>query len=100
TERTYDASQPTLADPYFLATTQNSLFAAYFNVDKKTVMMKKQTGITSEDLWIAYWVASRTGSNGEALLAARENKGSWKEVIMPLGLPAKSIGERFAVGVA
>jgi hypothetical protein len=100
TERTYDASRPALADPYFLATTQNSLFAAFFNVDKQTVMMKKQAGSSSDDLWIAYWVASRSGVNGETLLAARGKKKSWKEVVIPLGLPAKSIGERFAAEVA
>jgi hypothetical protein len=100
TERTYDASRPALADPYFLATTQNSLFAAFFNVDKQTVMIKKQTGSSSDDLWIAYWVASRSGANGETLLAERVKKKSWKEVVIPLGLPAKTIGERFAVEVA
>jgi hypothetical protein len=100
TERTYDASRPAVADPYFLATTQNSLFAAYFNVDKQTVMMKKQTGSSSDDLWIAYWVASGSGANGETLLDARGKKDSWKGVVIPLGLPAKTIGERFAAEVA
>jgi hypothetical protein len=100
TERTYDASRPALADPYFLATTQNSLFAVFFNVDKQTVMMKKQSGCSSDDLWIAYWVASRSGVSGETMLAERGKKKSWKEVVIPLGLPAKTIGERFSAEVA
>lgn len=100
TDRSYDASRPALADPYFLATTQNSFFAALFNVDKKTVVLKKQTGSSADDLWVAYWVASRSGSTGEAMLAARGKKESWKEVIVSLGLPAKSLGERFAAEVA
>lgn len=100
TDRTFDPARPTLADPYFLATTQNSFFAALFNVDKKTVVMKKQAGVSADDLWVAYWVASRSGKPGEALLAERQKKATWKEVIVPLGLPATSIGERFSTKVA
>lgn len=100
TDRSYDPSRPAAADPYFLATTQNSFFAALFNVDKKTVVMKKQAGNSAEDLWVAYWVASGSGSSPEALLALRGRKGSWKEVLAQLGLPAQSLGERFAAEVA
>ncbi|GAC1471351.1 MAG: hypothetical protein PVSMB11_07080 [Desulfuromonadaceae bacterium] len=100
TNRSYEPSRPALADPYFLATTQNSFFAALFNADKKMIVMKKQTGSSADDLWVAYWVASRSGSTGEALLVARGKKRSWQEVIVPLGLPAKSLGERFAVEAA
>ncbi len=99
TDRSYDPSRPALADPYFLATTQNSFFAALFSVDKKKIVMKKQTGSSAEDLWVAYWVASKSGSSAEDLLTARGKKDSWKDVIAPLGLPAKSLGERFAAEV-
>lgn len=96
TDRSYDPSHPALADPYFLATTQNSFFAVVFNIDKKTVVMKKQTGSSADDLWIAYWVGAKSGMAGETLLAARVGKKSWKEVLVPLGLPAQSIGERLS----
>ena len=33
TERAYDPALPFVADPYFLATTQNSFFAAAFAVE-------------------------------------------------------------------
>lgn len=100
TDRAYDPARPAIADPYFLATTQNSFFAALFNVDKKMIVMKKQNGSSVEDLWVAYWVASRSGSSAESLLAVREKKASWKEVIVPLRLPAKSLSEQFAAKVA
>ncbi|MEI7818227.1 MAG: hypothetical protein WCI45_13655, partial [Desulfuromonadales bacterium] len=61
TERKYDFSRPAVADPYFLATTQNSFFATYFAVDKKVIVMKKQTGSSADDLWIGYWIASKSG---------------------------------------
>ncbi|MRR37336.1 hypothetical protein EG829_22315, partial [bacterium] len=60
TDRSYDPASPTLADPYFLATTQNSFFATAFNVEKKTIVMKKQKGDSTADLWVAYWIASRS----------------------------------------
>jgi hypothetical protein len=100
TDRSYDPARPDLADPYFLATTQNSFFAAFFAVDKKTIVMKKQTGSSADDLWVAYWVAAKSGTTGEVLLAARGKKESWKDVVIPLGLPAKLLGERFAAEVA
>ena len=53
TDRSYDPSRPTLADPYFLATTQNSFFAALFTADKKMIVMKKQSGSSAEGRLIA-----------------------------------------------
>lgn len=96
TDRSYDPARPTIADPYFLATTQNSLFALVFNTDKKSVVIKKQQGISSEDLWIAYWIASKTGMSPETLLQAKQGKDVWSEVIASLRLPVKSLGAGFA----
>ncbi len=95
TDRSYDPSQPALADPYFLATAQNSFFAVLFNVDKKTVVMKKQAGNSADDLWVAYWLAARTGQSGETLLAERGKKESWNAVIVSMKLSAKILGDRF-----
>jgi len=96
TDRSFNPAQPALADPYFLATTQNSFFAVLFNVDKKSIVMKKQQGRSSDDLWVAYWVASRSTVSVEALLQAKEAKETWPEVIAPLRIPAKKLGSRFA----
>jgi hypothetical protein len=59
TDRFYNAERPAAADPYLLATTQNSFFAVVFNTDKKTIVIKKQQGTSSDDLWIAFWVAPK-----------------------------------------
>ena len=95
TDRSYNPSQPAMADPYFLATTQNSFFAAVFNVDKKTIVMKKQQGTSSDDLWIAYWVASKANTSSEKLLQAKQGKEVWKDVITPLRISTKALGVRF-----
>jgi hypothetical protein len=99
TDRSYDAAHPAAADPYFLASTQNSFFAAAFAVDKKTIVMAKQKGLSAEDLWIAYWLASRSGRDPDAMLQEHKSKGSWRLVAAPLAIPARSMGERVAEGL-
>lgn len=97
TDRTFEPARPGAADPYFLATTQNSFFALVFNTDKKTVVMKKQQGASSDDLWIAYWVASKTGTPPENLLREKQGKLSWDEVLAPLNISTKTLGPRFSI---
>lgn len=96
TDRSYDPAHPSLADPYFLATTQNSFFAIVFNCDKTTIVMKKQQGTSPDDLWVAYWVAFRAGMTPDRLLQAKLNSDSWKHAIMPLRLSPKTLGARFS----
>lgn len=96
TDRSFDPARPAAADPYFLATTQNSFFAVVFNTDKKSVVMKKQQGTSSDDLWVAYWVAANSVASPEALLQARQKNGAWKDVLAPLRLSPKATGARFS----
>jgi len=96
TDRAYDPARPKVADPYFLATTQNSFFAAAFGVEKKTIVVKKQKGASADDLWIAYWLATRSGADPELLLQEHKTKGSWRQVATPLAIPVKSLGGRVA----
>lgn len=96
TDRSYDAAHPAAADAYFLATTQNSFFAIVFNTDKKSIVMKKQQGTSPDDLWVAYWVASKAGKTPDSLLQAKLKSHSWKNVIVPLNLPPKILGARFS----
>ncbi len=98
-DRNYDPAQPTLADPYFLATTQNSFFAQLFAVDKGTVVMKKQGGASSDDMWIAWWVAPSAGVGAETLLQKKQGKDNWKELISPYGLNASNLGGRVAAAL-
>ncbi len=96
TDRSYDAAHPAKADTYFLATTQNSFFAIVFNTDKKSIVMKKQQGTSSDDLWIAYWIASRSGTAADDLLQAKLKSAAWKDVIAPLRLARKTVGAGFS----
>ena len=96
TDRVYDSAHPAAADTYFLATTQNSFFATVFNSDKKTIVMKKQQGTSSDDLWIAYWLASKTGTAPDNLLQAKLKSHTWKNVIFSLRLSPEILGTRFS----
>lgn len=84
TERSFNAEHPAAADPYFLATTQNSFFAVMFNVDKRTIVIKKQSGTSSDDLWVAYWLARQAKVSPDSLLQARTGKDTWKHVVEEL----------------
>jgi hypothetical protein len=99
TERAYDPGRPTGADPYFLATTQNSFMAAAFAVEKKTIVIKKQAGAAADDLWIAYWLAARTGRDVEKLLQERKDKASWRQVATPLAIIDNAPGARVAAAL-
>jgi hypothetical protein len=95
TDRSYDAARPAAADPYLLATTQNSFFAIVFNTDRKTIVLKKQQGTSSDDLWVAYWVASKAGSSPDSLLQARLRQEGWKDVLASLRLTPQELGVHF-----
>lgn len=90
TDRSYDPKHPTLADPYFLASAQNSFFAAAFGVDKKSIVMKKQQGAASDDLWISYWLSSQTGVSQEQLVRQRKNQASWYQVAKLVNISLKT----------
>ena len=96
TDRSYEPARPAAADPYFLATTQNSFFALVFNIDKKTIVIKKQQGTSPDDLWIAYWVASKSGASPDTLLQAKQKNETWKDVLASLRLTTNSLGTRFS----
>lgn len=96
TYRSYDNARPAAADPYFLATTQNSFFAVVFNVDKKSIVMKKQQGTSSDDLWIAYWVSSKSGIYPDSLFKLKFRSNEWKYVIDSIGISNKKFGAEFS----
>ncbi len=96
TDRTFDPARPAVADPYFLAMTQNTFFADVFGIEKKTIVMKKQKGASADDLWVAYWVAAKSGSSADALLQTRQSKDNWQETVAALGLSSKPLGAGFS----
>lgn len=96
TDRSYDAARPAAADPYFLAATHNTFFALVFNINKKSIVIKKQQGTSSDDLWVAHWVASRSDVSADNLLQSKQKTEAWQAVLAPLRVSAQSLGPRFS----
>jgi len=80
--RDYDPKAPFAADDYLLATSFNSLSAAYFKISKKQLIIyKMKSGIPQDDLLIALYLARTQHLDLDKLLAARAREKSWVKVI-------------------
>jgi hypothetical protein len=86
----YNPAQPAAADPYFLASVQNSFFAAVFDAEKRSVVKMKRNGTSADDLWVAYWTGKQSGVSSETLLKQKQAKGEWKAVINDLNQTSAS----------
>jgi hypothetical protein len=93
--RSFDAAQPGAVDPYILATTQNSFLAAVFGIDKKQIVQAKMSGTSGDDLWVAYYTASKTDADAKNLLASRKASSSWKKVLEQNKIKLKLLGAHF-----
>lgn len=100
TDRSYDAMRPAAADPYFLAAAQNAFIANVFSIDKKSIVMRKQQGTSSDDFWVAVWLASRSTATLNDLLQAKASVGAWKDVAAPLRLDPQTLGERVVAAIS
>lgn len=94
-DRSFDPARPGAADPYVLATAQNSVLAAAFGLEKKAVVQAKMTGAANEDLWMAHFAAARTGLRPAEILDARSRTGTWGEALGSLGLDLDRLGRAF-----
>ena len=95
---TFDPERPSAADPYVLATARSSLLSAAYGPSKATLIQKVMSGTAAERLWVAHWAAVRSGADAEALLAAREAKGSWKAALADVKGLGKDLDAALARG--
>jgi hypothetical protein len=95
-ERSYNPDKPAAADPYFLATTQNSLLAATFALVKRQVVREKMSGTPGEQLWVAHYLAARGELPASLLLSARDRSGSWQAAVSLLNLENRDLAQPFA----
>ena len=94
-DRSFDSASPGKSDEYLLATTQNSFLSAVFNIDKKQVVKTKMSGGSGMDLWIAHFLAQKTGINAQKLISDRRTAGSWKSVVSQNKIELSTLGEEF-----
>lgn len=84
-DRTFEPDRPAAADPYILATTRSSLLSAAYGIEKRSLVTAVMSGTPAEDLWVAHWAGARTGRPAAALLALKEERGTWADALR--GLP-------------
>lgn len=90
-DRTYDPQRPTAADDYFLATAQNTLFAALVRIDKQEVVRAKMAGADGAELWVSWALAEAAGVDRERVATLREEGRSWRQVQEELRLPPEAL---------
>lgn len=81
-DRSYDPAHRFAADDYLLTTSFNSLISATLSVSKRQiVMIKMKGGIDPDELLIALYIADKAQAPVDALLAIRDNGGSWQSIL-------------------
>lgn len=80
-DRTFDPNHPEKSEPYVLATTQNSFFAASFGIPRQAVVEAKMSGAGGADLWVAYYSARPVRRRAGDLMAERGGFSSWAETL-------------------
>lgn len=95
-ERSYDPARPQVADPYLLATVQNTFMAVIFTVPKKDLVQAKMSGAAGDSLWVAHYLAAEHPVAAGQLLVARQRSTSWRGALQALDFGTLRAGERFA----
>jgi len=94
-DRSFDPLRPAAVDPYILATTQNTLLAAAFGLDKKDVVRAKMTGVSGDELWLVHYLSDRSGLVPEKIAAARRQADNWRAAVHILGIDPASLSPAF-----
>ena len=80
-DRSFNHQNTTAADPYFLATTQNSLLANLYNIDKRNIVKTKMGGEDGTYLWILFDVAMRSGLSVDQIKKKYSSNKTWTKTI-------------------
>ncbi|MCW8892135.1 MAG: hypothetical protein OQK50_08845 [Deltaproteobacteria bacterium] len=93
--RTFNHRDSAAADPYFLATTQNSFISVIYNIDKRELVKAKMSGTSGSHLWILHDVAAHSQQPASQVETIHSASGSWAEVFKNLGLNTEDLGEKY-----
>lgn len=94
--RDFDPQEPAAADPYYLATSQNSFFSIAFDIAKKNVVFAKQKPrSTAEGLWVINWLSLATGKDVKSLQKGKKVSSSWREALVLIGVDMTSLPAQF-----
>lgn len=94
-DREYDSLRAYAADPYFLATTQNSLMATLFDLNKKDVVSAKMAGADGDNLWVGYYLSKMSGEAVNEINFLYSREKSWSAVVKILKIDPEKLGVPF-----
>lgn len=94
-DRSFDPQRPSAADPYILATAQNSLLAAAFGLPKKEVVRVKMAGTSGDRLWVVHYLAAHLKRSAEEIDAERVRSTDWQGVLRSMNLDPAALSSRF-----
>ncbi|NIQ96738.1 MAG: hypothetical protein GWN87_23020 [Desulfuromonadales bacterium] len=84
--REFDPRRPAAADDYLLTTTFNSFQALALGIDKKSIVRAKMSGQKSADIWLRFWLASKSDRSVAEIERQHRTAGSWLAVSKQLGI--------------
>ncbi len=94
-DRTFNHRETAAADPYFLATTQNSFISLIYGIDKSALVKAKMSGTSGSHLWILFDVAARSQKDINKVSEAYQHTKRWRDVFKELQLSQEHLGENY-----
>ncbi|MFK5925574.1 MAG: hypothetical protein QM483_02980 [Desulfuromusa sp.] len=94
-DRTFNHRDTTAADPYFLATTQNSFISLLYGVEKSSLVKAKMSGTSGAYLWILFDLAARSQQDIDTVDKVYGQSKRWDLVFKELKLSPQQLGERY-----
>jgi len=94
-DRTFNHRDTAAADPYFLATTQNSFISLLYGVEKSSLVKAKMSGTSGSYLWILFDVAARSQQQIDTVDKIYGQSKHWDMVFKQLKLTPQQLGEKY-----
>ena len=94
-DRSFDHANTAAADPYFLATTQNSFLSQVYGIEKRTIVKAKMTGTDGNHLWILFDVAKRSQRDIDQIEALYAQSGNWPSTLKLLQLSDNQLNKTY-----
>ncbi len=94
-DRTFNHRDTAAADPYFLATAQNSFISLIYSVDKRKLVKAKMSGTSGSHLWILFDVAVRSQQNIDRIADLYSQTKRWPDVFKELKLTSQQLQEKY-----
>ena len=94
-DRTFNHRDTAAADPYFLATTQNSFISILYGIDKSSLVKAKMSGTSGSYLWILFDIAARSQQKIDNVDKIYGKNKNWNTVFKQLNLTPQQLGEKY-----